>query len=89
MAACELLGYARNELEGQALSILIPHRYRLSHAQHVAEFVAHPRKRMMADHQKSPALQKSGKEIQIRASLSHIEVSGAEVITCFLHSEDA
>src|SRR5687768_9592033 len=42
-----LFGYARQDLLGQHLEVLIPERFRRGHAQHLARFFANPRVRSM------------------------------------------
>src|SRR5882757_5602561 len=42
-----LFGYARAELIGQQLEILVPERYRTGHPGHVASFFAAPKARSM------------------------------------------
>lgn len=45
--ACQMFGYSRSELLGQALTTLIPERFRHQHHQHVEGFLQQPKVRHM------------------------------------------
>ena len=79
--AAKLFGYGRTELEGMSLSHLMPERYRRIHDDHRREFLASPARRPMAEHSVSLALDASGREFSIAATLSPIiTVTGTHVM---------
>ncbi len=71
-----LFGYARNELLGQAVEILLPERLRDRHPQHRAKYVSMPRSRPMGIGMDLAGRRKDGSEFPIEVSLT------------FAHSDD-
>ena len=70
-AAAELLlGYARAEVLGQSVEMLVPDRARSAHAGHRAAYEDDPRKRPMGMHLELTARHKSGQEIPVEISLA-------------------
>lgn len=70
-AAAELLfGYARSEVLGRPVEILVPDSARPSHVGHRAGYENDPRKRPMGTHLDLMARHKSGVEIPVEISLS-------------------
>lgn len=66
-----LFGYARGELVGQLIDILIPTRFRGAHQWHIESFAAGPdASRRMAERQPIAGRHKDGREIPIRAAIS-------------------
>lgn len=70
-AAAELFfGYARSEVLGRAVEMLVPDAARPVHAGHRAAYEDDPRKRPMGLHLNLTARHKSGKEIPVEIALS-------------------
>jgi PAS domain S-box-containing protein len=69
----QLFGYARAELLGQGLELLIPERFRGGHRHHVAGYFANPVMRPMGSRLELFGRRKDGKEIPIEVSLSPVQ----------------
>jgi PAS domain S-box-containing protein len=85
-ATSELFGYAKEELEGSEVGMLVPERYREQHAGHRAAFLANPGRKQMGEHLLTPAVKKDGTEFQIRASLSSINTHHGPIATCAIRA---
>jgi PAS domain S-box-containing protein len=66
----KLFGYARQELVGQHLELLVPERFRAAHARHLERFVAHPGTRAMGTGLEHFGRRRDGSEVPIEVSLS-------------------
>ena len=66
----KLFGYARNELIGKKVEILIPSRHHKDHPGLHKTFLATPEKRMMGSGSELFALRKDGKEFPIEVGLN-------------------
>ena len=69
----KLFGYAREELLGQKLEMLLPERFRAKHVGHRAAYQSAPHVRPMGTGLKLFGLHKNGQEIPIEVSLSQLE----------------
>ncbi len=68
-----VFGYARDELVGQPLEVLIPARLRRTHVGHRAGYLAQSRTRPMGLGLELHGLRKSGEEFPVEISLSPLE----------------
>jgi PAS domain S-box-containing protein len=67
-----LFGYARADLLGKPLELLIPARFRPTHGAHVGRFFQHPATRSMGSGLELFALRSDGREIPVEVSLSPV-----------------
>ncbi len=68
-----MFGYARDELLGRPLEILIPPRYRQKHGAHLAHYLEEPRARPMGTDIEIWAMRKDGSEFPAEISLGPME----------------
>ena len=73
-------GYARDELVGQPLEILLPERYRSGHPGLRAAFAADPQVRRMGARRDLSALRKDGSEFPVEIGLSPIETDAGPMV---------
>ncbi len=72
-------GYARGELHGMAIEMLIPERFRRQHPGHRKAFAAQPRLRPMGVCLDLFGLRKDGTEFPVDIMLSPVEMGGARL----------
>lgn len=80
----ELFGYTRNEIIGQPLNLLLPHRFAAHHNQHLAKFFSAPNARIMGNGMDLAALRKDGTEFPVEVGLSNVEVDGQQLFMSFI-----
>lgn len=73
---CELFLYAKEELIGKNLEILIPTNYRAHHSTHVENFVMESKKRIMGHGRSLFGLKKDGSQFPIEVGLKPFNVRG-------------
>jgi two-component system sensor kinase FixL len=75
----QMFGYARNELVGVPLEVLIPSRFRAAHRAHTAGYFTAPRTRPMGIGMRLTALRKDGHEFAVDISLAPLDL-GSETL---------
>lgn len=80
-----IFGYTAQEITGQPLEVLIPHRFRSTHSSHVRKFgESSVRARKMGERGQILGLRKSGEEFPAEAAISHLEDKGQRVYSVVL-----
>jgi protein-histidine pros-kinase len=75
-----LFGYAREDLIGQPVEVLIPQRFRTGHVQRRTDYTARPRVRSMGMDSDLYGLRQDGSEFPVEITLSPIETSEGIVV---------
>ena len=75
-----VFGYPRAELLGQAVEVLLPHRYRGAHLGHRSGFFGQPRNRTMGAGLELHGLRKDGGEFPVEISLSPIDTEEGTMV---------
>lgn len=75
-----LFGYARSELVGQSLEVLIPEQSRAVHRVHRTEFNDHPKTRRMGTGLQLAGRRKDGSEFPVDVSLSSFQTEDGQLI---------
>jgi PAS domain S-box-containing protein len=76
-----MFGYARDELIGQLLDVLVPDAVRARHGQYVAGYTGAPRLRPMGVGMELSGRRKDGSEIPVEISLSPIQTATGLLVT--------
>lgn len=79
-----LFGYAKNDLIGSPIEILIPERYNPKHVGLRNHYIANPHRRPMGAGLALAARRKDGTEIPVDIMLSPIHVSDEKLIICVI-----
>jgi len=77
----QMFGYARDELVGSSVDVLVPLDVRPRHHQHVARFMSAPRLRPMGTGLELHGRRKDGTEFPVEISLSPIETAHGKLMT--------
>jgi PAS domain S-box-containing protein len=76
-----LFDYARNELIGQPVEVLVPERFHTRHREHRADYQATPRPRPMGAALELYGRRKDGSEFPLEISLSPVETADGQLVT--------
>lgn len=76
-----MFGYARDELVGQSIDVLVPDAVRGKHGQHVASYTGAPRLRPMGIGMELAGRHKDGTEVPVEISLSPIRTARGLLVT--------
>ncbi|HEX2122879.1 MAG TPA: PAS domain S-box protein [Thermoanaerobaculia bacterium] len=79
-----MFGYARDELRGQSVELLVPKRFRASHGRNRAAYMQAPHTRPMGAGRDLWGRRKSGEEFPVEISLSPIETEGGTLVTSII-----
>ncbi|HLL55656.1 MAG TPA: PAS domain S-box protein [Myxococcaceae bacterium] len=80
-----IFGYARAEMLGQPMDVLLPERFRARHRAHVRAFAEGPEAALrMGDRRELFGLRRNGEEFPAEASISKLEVGGTRLYTVVL-----
>ena len=79
-----LFGYAREELLGQKVEVLLPQRARRRHTKDRAAYLRHPGVRPMGTGLELYGRRKDGSEFPVDVSLSHMETGGETLVSGFI-----
>jgi PAS domain S-box-containing protein len=81
----EIFGYARSEMLGRPLDLLLPERFRGLHSQHVTRFGnADVSARRMGERRPISGLRANGEEFPAEASISKVDIAGERIYTVVL-----
>ncbi|MDQ9171169.1 PAS domain S-box protein [Oxalobacteraceae bacterium R-40] len=75
-----LFGYSQEELEGQAIEILLPERHRHSHVGQRTGYFDHPRARVMASGMELAGRHRDGREFPVEVSLSPLKTEEGVIL---------
>jgi PAS domain S-box-containing protein len=75
-----LFGYQRDELLGRSIEILLPERWRDTHAEHRRDFAKHPETRHFGTGREFNGRHKDGSEFPIEVGLNPIYVDGEMMV---------
>jgi PAS domain S-box-containing protein len=75
-----LFGFARQELLGQSIEMLVPTRFRAGHPGHRSEFHASPRSRPMGADRELYAIRKDGTEVPVEIGLNPIKTAEGDFV---------
>jgi len=81
----KIFGYRQPEVLGQGLDILVPHRFREIHRQHMGRFAESAQQTLLlSERQPVFGLRKDGIEFPLVASISRLDIEGEKIFTAIL-----
>ena len=80
----EDFGYAKNEIKGQRVEILLPQSVRVKHVHYREDFYKHPSSRAMGAGRDLFGSRKDGSVFPVEVSLSHYTVEGSMFVMAFV-----
>ncbi len=83
-AGAQLFGYTQQELLGQVVEILVPHRMMGQHKTEREQFHERPHVRSFGQHGGVVGLRKDGTEVPLQISLSPVQVDGKNYVISFV-----
>jgi PAS domain S-box-containing protein len=75
-----MFGYARDELIGQPIELLVPERYRTGHVEHRTSYFHEPRTRRMGGGRALSGQRKDGTEFAVEISLSPLQTDRGPLV---------
>lgn len=85
-AACELLGYSSDQMEGLPVDALVPDAIRPRHAAYRQAYAAHPRTRPMGTQMDLVAKRRDGSEVLVEIALSPLQDHGLPYVVAAVRS---
>ena len=79
-----IFGYARDELIGKSIEILVPERYRQGHLALRNAYIANPHTRPMGSGLELHARRSDGSEVPVEISLSSVEGAEGQLVTAVI-----
>lgn len=79
--ADELFGYAREDLLGLEVEMLLPRRFRTQHVRHRADFFAEPKTRSLGSDLQLRALRSDGSEFPVKVSLGPLKIGEDQYVS--------
>ncbi len=79
-----VFGYARGELSHKHVRELVPKRFHGMHNKLRKQYMSHPEKRPMGEHNATVALRKDGTEFQIAGTLSACDTEDGMLVICMI-----
>jgi len=76
----KIFGYAENEFINRSVDILIPERFRKRHDEHLKNFIAKPRRRLMGVELGLYGLRKDGTEFPVDIALGYLETESGIIV---------
>ena len=81
----KIFGWSADDVDGAALEVLLPDRFRAAHHAHVEGFgTEHGRARLMGERQQLSGLRRDGEEFPCEAAIQRLEVAGRNVFAVVL-----
>lgn len=77
-----LFGYARSDLIGRSVELLVPERYRAQHPDHRSAFIDAPVSRAMGAGRELYGLRRDGSEVPVEIGLNPIHTREGTVVLC-------